>query len=177
MANRMAEVQNAYSSGASRTHSWRLKLLFPEWVTAGTEVSRQASFLATSAKTPSANIGVIDISYAGRTLKMPGDKQFENLTFNFNAVNDMNVLNSLERWSEGINGSISNTGFTDVRDYARDIELTMLGANDQEVKVYVLQNAWPVTLSGIDLNSADMNAVAMYTVEFAYLNYASDTTR
>ncbi len=172
----ITEFRSAIRSGVSRQHKWRIIFNFPQFAASG-EVGRQASLQARTANVPSSTMGVMELPYGGRVLPLPGDRIYEEFTTNMIAVNDHNVRDALERWSEGINGSESNTGLSNLEDFMRDIVLEMLDQQDNVVKTYVLRDAWPVIVGQADLDQGATDSFVEFPVTWRYVNYESNTTR
>lgn len=171
------DLKNSVKSGLYRNHKFRILFNFPEF--AGTaDVVKQAAVLGRSSKTPSSTMGVIEVPFEGRTVPLPGDRQFEEFSITLLAVNDFKVRNTLEIWQEYINGSESNTTTSlDYTDFLRDITVEMLDVNDRVVKTYTLQDAWPSLIDGIDLDRGSMDSSSEFNVTLRYLQFTSNTTR
>ncbi len=172
----ISAFRGAIRSGLARQHKWRAIINFPEYA-GSTDAVRQASLLARTTTTPPSNLGVIELGWGGRTLPVPGDRTFEEFTINFIAVNDSNVRDAFERWSEAINGSSTNTGLTALDDFMRDIQLDLMDMNDNITKTYILKDAYPTVVAGMDMDSGAMDSYAEFSVTFRYINLESNTTR
>lgn len=175
MAN-ITAFRGAVRSGVVRQHKWQVQINFPEYA-ASNDTVRQASLLARTTSTPSSTLGVIEVPWGGRILPLPGDRTYEEFTVTFIAVNDMNVRNGFERWSEAMNGSETNTGLTALDDFMRDISLDLMDVNDNVTKTYVLKDAYPTVVGSLELDAGSVDSFAEFSVTFRYVNYASDTTR
>lgn len=171
----ITEFRSAIKSGVVRQHKWRVIFNFPAYASTS-EVAHQGSLQARTANVPSSTLGVMELPWGGRVLPLPGDRQYEEFTTNFIAVNDHKVRDALERWSEGINGSESNLGLSNLADYMRDIVLEMLDSQDNVTKVYVLKDAWPVIVGASDLDQGSQDSFVEFPVTWRYINYASNTT-
>lgn len=171
------DLKNAVKGGLYRNHKFRVLFNFPEF--AGTaDVVKQASVLGRSSKTPASTVGVIEVPFEGRNIPIPGDRSFEEFSLTILATNDFKVKNTLEIWSEAINGSETNTTTSlDYTDFLRDVTVEMLDVNDRVVKTYTLQDAWPSLVDGIDLDRGSMDSSTEYNVTLRYLQYSSNTTR
>lgn len=172
----IAEFRNAIRSGVLRQNKWRVLVDFP-FTVGTTDDTRQASLLARTANVPPSNLGVIDLIWGGRAIPLPGDRTYEEFTVNFINVNDHNVRNAFERWSEAMNGSETNTGLTNFDDFMRDITLDLQDMNENIVKSYVLKDAWPSIVGTSDMDAGSQDTFAEFSVTFRYVNLASDTTR
>lgn len=175
MAN-ITEFRNALKSGVLRQHKWSVLVNFPDFAGNNDNV-RQASLLARTAATPASNLGVIEVPWGGRVLPLPGDRTYEEFTVTFIGVNDMNVRNAFERWSENINGSQSNTGIVNPEDFVKDIQFDLMNINDEIVKTYNLKDAFPSVVGGMDMDAGSQDSFSEFTVTFRYINYESNTTR
>lgn len=172
----ISEFRGAIKSGLVRQHKWRIVFDWPAGV--GTvDAARQASLLARTASVPQSMIGVIELGWGGRILPWPGDRAYEEFTVNFIGVNDHNVRDALEQWSEAINGSESNTGLTDMDDFSRDITLQLLDASDRVTKTYVLRDAWPSIVGTSELDAGAMDTYAEFSVTFRYVTYETNVSR
>jgi len=175
MAN-ISAFRGAVRSGLVRQHKWQVQVSLPDYA-GSNDTIRQASLLARSTTTPASTMGVIELGWGGRTLPVPGDRSYEEFTVTFIGVNDFNVRDAFERWSEAINGSDTNAGLTVLDDFMRDIQLDLKDVNDNITKTYILRDAWPTVVAGMDLDSGAMDSYAEFQVTFRYVNLQSNTTR
>lgn len=175
----MADISSfraAVRSGLVRQHKWRVLINFPE-TAAGTDAIRKASVLARTATTPPSTLGVIEVAWGGRVLPLPGDRQFEEFPVTFIATNDFDIRNAFERWSQILNGNDTNTGLSNLDDGLRDIQFDLLDQNDQVTKTYILRDAYPTVVGGMDMDSGATDSFAEFQVVFRYINWSSDTSR
>jgi T4-like virus tail tube protein gp19 len=160
----------AIKSGLVRSNRWRVVVNFPGYAGNGAD-GAQAALLARTTNTPSANIGVIDLTWGGRNLPIPGDRTYEEFTVTFIGVNDMKVYNAFQKWSENINGSDSNRGLTNLDTIMNDITLELLDVNDQVTKTYLLHDSWPAAVGQMSLDSGEMDGYSQFDVIFRYISY------
>lgn len=172
----IAAFRGAIRSGVQRQHAWKVQVNFPTYAGSNDTV-RQASLLARTTGVPASNIGVMGVAWGGRNLPLPGDRTYEEFTVNFINVNDGNVFRAFQRWSEAINGSDTNTGLTNLDDFMRDIQLDLLDVEGNITMSYILRDAWPQNINGIELDAAATDSYTSFNVVFQYVNYQSDTTR
>ena len=134
------------------------------------------TFACKAAQIPAMAVATIDVPYFGRTIKVPGNKTFENWTVT--VINDEEFLirNAMEKWvaamgtHEGNIATIGNTfgaaggtlfGQATVQHYSKG------GAALSQAE-YKFINIFPVSISGIDLAWETNDAIEDFTVEFAY---------
>ena len=167
----ISALRNAIKSGLVRSNRWRVLVNFPGYAGTGAN-GQQASLLARTTNTPSATMGVIDLTWGGRNLPIPGDRTYEEFTVTFIGVNDMNVYNAFQKWSENINGSSSNRGLTNLDTIMNDVTLEMMDVNDQVTKTYILHDSWPATVGQMSLDSGEMDGYSQFDVVFRYVEYS-----
>lgn len=170
------QFRQAVRSGIQRQHRFRVIINFPEFA-ATQDVSQTASLLARTTSVPASTLGVIEIPFGGRILPTPGDRQYEEWPCTFLLTHDQALNDGLERWHEGINGSDTNTGLTNLEDFARDIQLDLLDAQDKVIKTYILKDAWPTRVGQIDLDAGATDSFAQRDCTFRYTSIVSNTTR
>jgi hypothetical protein len=119
----------------------------------------------------------MDVNWGGRTLPLPGDRTYGEFSINFIGVNDNNVYFAFQRWSEAINGSDSNSGLTALDDFMRDVQLQLKDMGDATTMTYILRDAWPTVVSGVELDSGALDSYTDFTVTFRYVNYSNDVSR
>lgn len=168
--------KKSIASGLARGNKWRVFINFPTFAGSNAD-EQQATLLARTTNTPSSTLGVIEVGWGGRILPIPGDRTYEEFTLNFIGVNDFNVRNAFERWSENINGSQSNTGLISPDQYMTDIVLQLLDYNDNVTKEYILHDAWPSVVGQIALDAGAQDSFAEFETTFRFLSYESNTTR
>jgi hypothetical protein len=167
----ISQLRAAIKSGLTRSNRWRVLVNFPGYAgNAGN--GQQASLLARTTNTPSATVGVIDLTWGGRNLPIPGDRQYEEFTVTFIGVNDMNVYNAFQKWSENVNGSESNRGLTDLEQIMNDVQLELMNVNDQVTKTFILHDAWPAIVGQMSLDSGEMDGYSQFDVTFRYVQYS-----
>jgi len=120
-----------------------------------------------TASLPATTVGVVEVPYQNRKLKVPGDRTFADWTATI--INDEAyvVRGALLQWQKSIQG-FTNFGAADgVSNAHRKIEIQPLNrggeANTHKVNVY----GWPSEIGAIDLSWETVDAVQEYTVTFS----------
>ena len=62
-----------------------------------------------TAQIPGSTIGVVEVQYFGRPVKMPGNRTFENLTTTIINDEDFTLRNAMEAWMHFLNKHEENT--------------------------------------------------------------------
>lgn len=168
--------------GGARPTNFLVTMQFPDAIDSGAASSKM-QFLVRSTKLPESVIGSIPIPYFGRTIKLAGNRDFED--WDCTVLNDEDFLlrNTFEAWHNGINTIISNRLDVDMANIAPALgdsyKTTALvtqfaktgpGAIDGEgaIKTYKFEGIFPTLVSDIPLDYNNVNEVEMFSVRFAY---------
>jgi len=137
---------------------------------------QKTSFMCKAASLPPSTMGVADVSYMGRKIKIAGDKTFEPWTVTIYEDTDFVSKSSFERWSALMNTHESNVGSTNPNDYYSDIIVEQLDRDGGKVLyTYTIKNAFPTEVGEISLGYAENDTVEEFQVTFEYNYWFSDT--
>ena len=132
------------------------------------------SFVCKAANIPAMAVGVVEVPYFGRVVKVPGNKTFDN--WSVTVINDEGFLvrNGFEKWVASMGTHIGNVqsaassklttglyGTATVQHYGKTGE-------GSKIASYSFVNIFPVSVSEIALGWDANDAIEEYTVEFAY---------
>jgi len=159
--------------GGARANLFKATIAFPAYAAGDTELTQ---FMCKAAQLPASVVGQIDVPYRGRQMKIAGDRTYENWTVTIINDTGFEVRDAMERWQNGINTHVSNTGLTNPSDYEADMSVDQLDKNGDVVKSYTFRSAWPVNVSSIDVSNDSADTIEEFTVEFAYQYWESNTT-
>jgi hypothetical protein len=172
MAN-VDDFKSKLIGGGARPNLFKAIVNFPAYAQGDTELT---SFMCKGAQLPGSVIAQIDVPYRGRQLKIAGDRTFENWTITVLNDTGMEVRNAMERWMNGMNEHVNNTGLSNPTDYQADMAIEQLDKSGNVTKTYTIRGAYPVNVSSIDLSYDTNDAIEEFTVELAYQYWESDTT-
>jgi hypothetical protein len=155
---------------------FEVEFAFPTGVTAPT--SGLASYMCKAGALPASNIGVIEVPFRGRTIKIAGDRTFDTWTATFINDSGFSVRQSMEQWMQLINKHEANTGDLYVPSssgstgYTKDLIVRQLERDsagpNSVIRVYKLVGAFPTNVSQIDLAYDSNDQIEDFTVEFQY---------
>lgn len=167
------QFKAAMVGGGARANQFFVVLNFPGYVTTGSAAAAQGAFLVNSAALPGSIVNPTIVPYRGREVKFAGERIFQPWTIT--VLNDVsfNIRNSLEKWMAGMNGLQDNVGRTNPREYQANLTVTQLDRNNNPLKIYTLNSAFPVDISDIQLNYGDNDTIETYTVTFQYQHYTT----
>ena len=165
-----------------RPNMFQVDITFPGTVEADQTL---VSYMCKSAALPASNIGVIEVPFRGRTVKIAGDRTFDNWSATFINDKEMKSRAYFEQWLNQINTHKANTG--DIQDptaYGRSVVIRQLEKDStpagSELRSYKLWYAFPISTSAIDLAYDSNDQIEEFSVEFQYSYWTvgddSDTT-
>ena len=165
-----------------RPNMFQVDITFPGTVEADQTL---VSYMCKSAALPASNIGVIEVPFRGRTVKIAGDRTFDNWSATFINDKEMNSRSYFEQWLNQINTHKANTGeIQDPTAYGRSVVIRQLEKDNSpagsELRSYKLWYAFPISTSAIDLAYDSNDQIEEFSVEFQYSYWTvgddSDTT-
>ena len=165
-----------------RPNMFQVDISFPGSVEADQTL---VSYMCKSAVLPASNIGVIEVPFRGRTVKIAGDRTFDNWSATFINDKEMKSRAYFEQWLNQINTHKANTGdITDPTAYGRSIVIKQLEKDNspagKELRSYKLWYGFPISTSAIDLAYDSNDQIEEFSVEFQYSYWTvgddSDTT-
>ena len=164
-----------------RPNMFQVDITFP-----GTNADQTlVSYMCKSAALPASNIGVIEVPFRGRTVKIAGDRTFDNWSATFINDKEMKSRSYFEQWLNQINTHKANTGeIQDPTAYGRSVVIRQLEKDNSpagsELRSYKLWYAFPISTSAIDLAYDSNDQIEEFSVEFQYSYWTvgddSDTT-
>ena len=157
--------------GGARANQFRVTITPPPGIAIGLDV-RRASFLVTASNLTQSQLGEIAVPFRGRNIYVTGDRPAPDpwsVTF-FNDT-DFMVRTAMERWHNGINNFADNTGVTSAADFQTDLFVEQLDRDDTILKSYIFRNAFPLTISAIDLTNEETTTIETFEVTWRYQHY------
>ena len=143
------------------------------------------NIMCKSAALPASSLGVIEVPFRGRTVKIAGDRTFDTWSPTFINDKDFKVRAIMEQWMEAINGHAGNTAdlLTPLAGQADGYSAHMFvhqlekGATPDTSKVlrtYKLWYAFPTSVSQIDLAYDSNDQIEEFSVEFQYSYWTTE---
>jgi len=157
--------------GGARPSLFRVLMQFPGAAPGDTE---RASFLIRSTSLPASTVSSIPVPYFGRTIKVAGDRTFEDWSITIMNDEDFDLRNSFEAWLNAINAHASNRAASPGADFYKvDLIVQQYGkagpSNDSGViRQYKLNGAFPVSIGAISLDWDSTNTIESFDVTFSY---------
>jgi hypothetical protein len=159
--------------GGARPNLFKATINFPAYAQGDVEIT---SFMCKAAQLPASIMGIIEVPFRGRQLKIAGDRTFETWSPTILNDTDFVVRNAMERWMNGINAHSANTGLVAPADYSADLTVEQLDRDETVLKRYNFRGCFPTNISAIDLAYETNDAIEEFTVEFQVQYWESATT-
>ena len=168
----------------ARPNLFEVQLNFPGALDGTGSTEDFAKFQVRAANLPSSQLGVVEVPFRGRVLKIAGDRTFEPWTITVMNSTGFQLRTAFENWVTAIQapdenftklGGLGNENdsagyFADmsVHQLARDTSSTggsTGGAKTLVLKSYKFFNVFPSSISAIDLDFGNNDAIEEFTVE------------
>ena len=150
---------------------------FPGGLSKTSEEQKLTNILCKSAALPGSNLGVIEVPFRGRTVKIAGDRTFDTWTATFFNDKDFKLRALFEAWANSINTHAGNTSERFLPDgqgtgYMANLFVTQLEKDNTEtgsaLRTYQLHHCFPTNVSPIELAYDSNDQIEEFTVEWQY---------
>ena len=151
---------------------------FPDSLSKQGEDLNLTNILCKSAALPGSNLGVIEVPFRGRTVKIAGDRTFDTWSATFFNDKDFKLRSFFEYWANQINTHEGNTAplfipnSTGTEGYMAELYVTQLEkdntASGSALRTYKLHHCFPTNVSQIDLAYDSNDQIEEFTVEWQY---------
>ena len=157
-----------------KPNMFEVRIPFPTTLSSGGSDDELITLLCKSTNLPGSSLGSIDVPFRGRTVKIVGDRTFDNWSATFFNDKEMKIRSRFEQWMENMNTHEANTAplFTpgSTAKYMSDIEVDQLEKDGTTtgtaLRSYKLWHAFPISISQIDLAYDSNDQIEEFTVEF-----------
>ena len=157
-----------------KPNMFEVRIPFPTTLSSGGSDDELITLLCKSTNLPGSSLGSIDVPFRGRTVKIVGDRTFDNWSATFFNDKEMKIRSRFEQWMENMNTHEANTAplFTpgSTAKYMSDIEVDQLEKDGTStgtaLRSYKLWHAFPISISQIDLAYDSNDQIEEFTVEF-----------
>jgi hypothetical protein len=167
MAFNISEMRQKLKYGGARNTQFRVTLTNPVDGSADALVP----FMVQAASLPEWMLGVIQVPYFGRFIKLAGDRVFA--PWQVEVINDENfpIRNAIETWNNAINsleGNIRNLPSSQASHYQSTAVVEQLSKTGKVVRAYEFEALWPSQVGAIQLGWSDTDQIEVFPVVFEY---------
>ena len=182
----LRDFKSKLAGGGARPNLFEASInSFPTAISEAWDNSSEAEggafkFLCKSTALPASNLGSIEIPFRGRTLKVAGDRTFDDWTVTIINDEDFSLRTAFERWSNVMSQLDDATGVTNPTSYMTDAFIQQLGrgpevgaatnngGNSSILRSYKFFDVFPVTVGEIALSYDTTDALEEFDVTFRY---------
>jgi len=151
----------------ARPNLFEVTVPFPGGIFSG-EAGNKMTFMCKGAQIPGADIGLVEVPYFGRNIKLAGNRTFAEWTTTVINDEDFAVHGALTNWMNGINNHGENLRTLDGTDYQVDAQVTHYKKEGDVAKEITIVNAWPASVAAIELGWDTNDAIEEFTVTWQY---------
>lgn len=128
------------------------------------------SFLCQAAAVPALTMGVIEVPYFGRKIKVAGDRTYAEWTTTLMIEEDFSTRQAIENWNLEMNRPILNQ--RDVaaagENYKETANVILYNKIGVPVRTYTLEGCWPSEVGTVELDWNTTDTIGTYTVTWAF---------
>ncbi len=179
--------------GGARSNLFECEITFPPGTLDNDDdikdISDKTRFLIKAANLPASTIGVIDVPFRGRNLKIAGDRTFDPWTITIINDTDFSIRNAFEKWMNFINKHQDAAGKINPSEYQQDAIIYQLGRSSATssksskstptfgdadtrtpneipiLKQYKFYGVFPSSISAIDVSYDSSDTIEEFTVD------------
>jgi len=148
---------------AGGVRSNRFKVFIPR-------VGDKVEFLVKTAGIPTEAIGIIESKFRGATLKLAGERTYEDWTVTVINDVDFSIRTGIENWMSEIIDRDAGTGATELDYLVSRASVSQLHRDDSVLATYEFYNMFPTNLGAIALDM-DTEEVQTYDITFTYSHF------
>ena len=174
MAFRVDEFVSKLPGGGARGNLFEVSIEAPAALALAS--TADLKFLVQASTVPGATIGVTELNYFGKAVKLAGNKTFDDWTTTIMNDEDFHVRRIMEQWQESILGNSSNTrrvGVVTSRLYQGTGTVTQYSKSGAAIREYKIANIWPNTLAELTDDLSENDTVQTYDVTWSYSHWVS----
>lgn len=176
MAFNVEDFRSELRYDGARPNLFEVYLQFPAYVELGPRSASASRFMCKTAALPGTTMGVVEVPYFGRQIKVAGNRTFAEWSVTIINDEDFLIRNAMERWHRGINenilnvrdvGAVSTTGAAS-QSYGVNASVLHYSKVGNVIKQYSFVGMFPSDIAQIDLDWGSNDTIEEYTVTFAY---------
>lgn len=165
------EIRTELVKGGARPTLFEVQILAPEGIPGLAPALINTPFFIEATRLPESQLGVIPVPYFGRTIKLAGDRKFND--WNVTVINDedFKLRNAFEAWSSQLNTMRTNLRTPNTlrtMTYKPKARVTQYGKTGDTLRVYEFDGIFPAMISDIELNWGATDRIQRFNVTFAY---------
>ena len=175
MAFDINKFRSELKGDGARPTNFEVSIYFPPVAGSTNGLTEKMQMMAKATTLPSSTIGIIEVPYFGRKIKVAGDRTFDDWTVTIINDEDFKIRNAFEHWHNSmdqyttgserkrVNGATANP-----YSYVAQIVITQFGKQGDRIKDYVLVNAFPNMVGQVDVSWENNDQIEEFDVTFSF---------
>ncbi len=167
MAFNIEQFKSQLVNGGARPSLFEVQIQTPP--AQQPQMPEDMRFFIEAANLPASNLGLIQVPYFGRIVKLAGDRTFEPWTVSVINSEDFSARDALEGWSSRINNLQANIRtYNRERDYKSTAVVTQYGKDGEKLRAYRFEGLFPQQIGSIQLGWQQMDEIERFQVVWEY---------
>ena len=167
MAFNVNEIKSQLTLGGAKASLFQVQIQNPVNATG----DLKTPFMVKAAQLPGSTLGMIEVPYFGRKVKIAGDRTFEEWTVTVINDEDFLIRNAMEEWMASINsheGNIRNLANASPLQYKSQAQITQFSKTGAPLREYSFIGLFPTNIAPIEMSWESVDAIEEFTVTFQY---------
>ena len=173
MAFSINQFKGALSGGGARPDLFEVTLSAPTAV--GGDFA-DFNMLCQATTAPGVTIGVTELNYFGRQVKLAGNKTFDDWQTTILNDEDYAIRKGIEAWSDFINnneGNVRNTSSSTPSSYMGTATVKHFSKKGAGIREYDIFNIWPSAIAELTMDWSENDSVQTFDVTWTFSHWIS----
>ena len=157
------DIRSSLSLDGSRPTMFMVEIVNPF----NNSVTLQTPLLVKAASMPVRNLGVAEVPYFGRPIKLAGDATYDPWQVVILNDEDFLLKNAFEQWTHAINSPTGNIRANPGLGYKSNATVTQFAKTGDMIRQYTMNGIFPIQVGGIQLDWGATNRVEEFGVVFS----------
>lgn len=167
MAFNINDIRSQLTLGGARASLFQVVITNP----ANAIADLKTPFMVRASQIPASTLGVIEVPYFGRKVRLAGDRTFGEWSVVVMNDEDFLVRNAMEEWSNQINtlqGNLRGFGAASPLLYKSTATVTQFSKTGIPIRTYTFNGIFPIEISAIDVDWNTTDTIEEFQVTFGY---------
>ena len=167
MAFNVNDIRSQLALGGARPALFNINITNP----VNSQGDQKMEFMARAGQIPASTLGVVEVGYFGRKIKIAGDRTFAEWTVTVVNDEDFLIRNAMEGWMSAINQhepNLRDFGSSAPSLYKSEGYVRQFAKQGRALRDYRFTGLWPTEVSTIDLDWNTTDQLEEFTITFQY---------
>lgn len=170
----LSSFRNALVGGGARPNQFEVAIIANN--TLGIPFTVNENYLVNIAELPGSTVNPAIVFYRGREVKLVGDRVYPPITMTFLNDSNFSLRGKLERWLHKVDNVENKQGIITPASYFGTVLIKQLNRNGTVLRIYKLNECFPIDVSPIGLDYSANDQLSTCTVTWHYQFYTVGTT-